>query len=109
MAGSETINQLQKKIIKILGLLFLIRLGLYIPVPNVDLDLFLQLFNLWRKDLKIKTAESNSGSPERRCPDLSKFYATIPYKPSIGLSEGLRSTYEWYKENVFEGSEISAK
>jgi len=42
MAGSETINQLQKKIIKILGLLFLIRLGLYIPVPNVDLDIFSQ-------------------------------------------------------------------
>ena len=42
MAGSETINQLQKKIIKILGLLFLIRLGLYIPVPNVDLDIFAQ-------------------------------------------------------------------
>ena len=42
MAGSETINQLQKKITKILGLLFLIRLGLYIPVPNVDLDIFSQ-------------------------------------------------------------------
>ena len=42
MARSETINQLQKKIIKILGLLFLIRLGLYIPVPNVDLDIFSQ-------------------------------------------------------------------
>ena len=42
MAGSETINQLQKKILKILGLLFLIRLGLYIPVPNVDLDIFAQ-------------------------------------------------------------------
>ena len=42
MAGSETLNQLQKKIVKILGLLFLIRLGLYIPVPNVDLDIFAQ-------------------------------------------------------------------
>ena len=42
MAGSETINQLKKKIVKILGLLFLIRLGLYIPVPNVDLDIFAQ-------------------------------------------------------------------
>jgi preprotein translocase subunit SecY len=42
MAGSETINQLQKKIFRILGLLFLIRLGLYIPVPNVDLDIFSQ-------------------------------------------------------------------
>jgi preprotein translocase subunit SecY len=42
MAESETITQLQQKIVKILGLLFLIRLGLYIPVPNVDLDIFSQ-------------------------------------------------------------------
>jgi preprotein translocase subunit SecY len=55
MAGSETLNQLQKKIVKILGLLFLIRLGLYIPVPNVDLDIFAQnqvanpLFGLAKK------------------------------------------------------------
>ena len=30
------------KILKILGLLILIRLGLYIPVPGVDLDIFSQ-------------------------------------------------------------------
>jgi len=42
MEASETINLLRKKIIKILGFLTLIRLGLYIPVPNVDLDIFTQ-------------------------------------------------------------------
>ena len=42
MEGSETINLLKNKILKILGLLTLIRLGLYIPVPNVDLDIFSQ-------------------------------------------------------------------
>ena len=42
MAASETISLLQKKIIKIFGLLILVRLGLYIPVPNVDLDIFSQ-------------------------------------------------------------------
>jgi preprotein translocase subunit SecY len=40
MKSSETISLLQQKIIKILGLLLLVRLGLYIPVPNVDLDIF---------------------------------------------------------------------
>ncbi len=40
MEVSETISLLQKKILKILGFLLLIRLGLYIPVPNVDLDIF---------------------------------------------------------------------
>ena len=42
MEVSETINLLRKKILKIFGLLILIRLGLYIPVPNVDLDIFSQ-------------------------------------------------------------------
>jgi preprotein translocase subunit SecY len=52
MEVSETISLLQKKIFKILSFLILIRLGLYIPVPNVDLDIFSQnqatnpLFNL---------------------------------------------------------------
>ena len=42
MAVSETTNLLKLKILKILGLLILVRLSLYIPVPNVDLDIFTQ-------------------------------------------------------------------
>lgn len=42
MKSSETTTVLRKKITKILSLLLLVRLGLYIPVPNVDLDLFSQ-------------------------------------------------------------------
>jgi preprotein translocase subunit SecY len=43
---SETISLLQAKIRKIVLLLFLVRLGLYIPVPNVDLDIFSSNQNL---------------------------------------------------------------
>ena len=42
MEQSETTALLKAKITKILFLLLLVRLGLYIPVPNVDLDLFSQ-------------------------------------------------------------------
>jgi preprotein translocase subunit SecY len=42
MKTSETTTLLRTKIIKILTLLLLVRLGLYIPVPNVDLDIFSQ-------------------------------------------------------------------
>ena len=42
MEISETISLLQKKILKIFGFLILIILGLYIPVPSVDLDIFSQ-------------------------------------------------------------------
>lgn len=39
---STTTNLIQTKILKILTLLFLVRLALYIPVPNVDLEIFSQ-------------------------------------------------------------------
>lgn len=39
---STTTNLIQAKILKILTLLFLVRLALYIPVPNVDLEIFSQ-------------------------------------------------------------------
>ena len=42
MVVSETTKLLQTKILNIFSYLILIRLGLYIPVPNVDLDLFSQ-------------------------------------------------------------------
>ena len=40
MDPSTTKNLLRNKILKILTLLLLVRLGLYIPVPGVELDLF---------------------------------------------------------------------
>tara|TARA_B100000683_G_scaffold167183_1_gene161084 strand:- start:6551 stop:7828 length:1278 start_codon:yes stop_codon:yes gene_type:complete len=42
MEQSETIVLLKAKITKILCLLLLVRLGLYIPIPSVDLDIFAQ-------------------------------------------------------------------
>ena len=46
MGKSETITALRKKITKILFLLLLVRLGLYIPIPNIDLDIFSSNQNL---------------------------------------------------------------
>ena len=40
MVISETTSLLRQKVFKILGLLIFVRLGLYIPVPCVDLDIF---------------------------------------------------------------------
>ena len=42
MEQSETIFLLKAKITKILCLLLLVRLGLYVPIPSVDLDIFAQ-------------------------------------------------------------------
>ena len=46
MEKSTTRTQLKNKIVKILTLLLLVRLGLYIPVPGLDLDIFAQNQNL---------------------------------------------------------------
>ena len=46
MKKSTTRTQLKNKIVKILTLLLLVRLGLYIPVPGLDLDIFAQNQNL---------------------------------------------------------------
>ena len=40
MTISKTTELLKQKILKVLALLLLVRLGLCIPVPNIDLDLF---------------------------------------------------------------------
>jgi len=42
MASSETLNLLKNKLAKIFGFVILIRLGLFVPVPGVDLDIFAQ-------------------------------------------------------------------
>jgi len=42
MVVSETTSLLQKKFLKIFIFLILIRLGLYIPIPNIDLNIFSQ-------------------------------------------------------------------
>jgi len=46
MEKSTTRTLLKNKIVKILTLLLLVRLGLYIPVPGLDLDIFAQSQNL---------------------------------------------------------------
>jgi len=46
MKKADTLKLLQEKITRILGYLLLIRLCLYIPIPDLDLDIFSQQQNL---------------------------------------------------------------
>lgn len=38
------------------------------------------------------------GSVARRCPDLTKLRALTGYEPTVSLEEGVRQTFEWYRE-----------
>lgn len=62
-----------------------------------------------RKDLKINSLPPSPGSPERRCPSIEKAKQYSKYEPIVALDEGIRKTYEWYKQNIFEGNEICEK
>jgi len=39
-------------------------------------------------------------NPQRRIPDLTKIKNELHFTPKIPLNEGLKRTYDWYKENM---------
>lgn len=49
------------------------------------------------------------GSPQRRCPDMSRTISLIGYTPTVSLEDGVMRTYEWYSRNVFEGNGVTAQ
>lgn len=61
------------------------------------------------RDLKINDLAPTEGSPSRRCPDMSKTNALIDFYSRVSLKEGIEKTFRWYRENVFDGSTISAQ
>lgn len=51
------------------------------------------------REIKVIPGTLPKGSPPRRLPDISKLQALVPgYLPSVGFTEGLRRTAEWYRE-----------
>ncbi len=49
------------------------------------------------------------GSPLRRCPDMTKVTGLIGYEAQIGPEEGIKRTFDWYKETIFDAGGITAK
>ena len=60
------------------------------------------------KDLKIKPSSTTEGSPERRCPDMSKTLSVTRYKSLIDINIGLKKTFDWYRTNLFLNNGKSA-
>ena len=53
------------------------------------------------KELAIEALPPTLGSPERRCPDMSKATDMTGYTARVTLEDGIRSTYDWYLERAF--------
>lgn len=52
---------------------------------------------------ELEELSETPGSPRRRAPDMSRTVALTHYTPGIGIEEGVRRTYAWYRDRVFEG------
>jgi len=60
------------------------------------------------RDAEIAPMPETPGSPLRRGPDMSKTAALVNYRAQVAVEEGVRRTYEWYRDNVFTGAQLSA-
>ena len=54
------------------------------------------------REAGIAAMPDTPGSTARRAPDMSKTHALVGHRAYIELQEGVRLTYEWYREHVFE-------
>ncbi|MEN8182287.1 MAG: NAD-dependent epimerase/dehydratase family protein [Myxococcota bacterium] len=58
--------------------------------------------------LTVEAAEETPGSPSRRCPDMTHTLAVVGSGSEVSLEEGVRRTYHWYRDHIFEGGDVSA-
>ena len=73
-----------------------------ITILNLAKKMF-DLFNFHPQNLEIHDAPQ--GSVKRRCPDLTKIRELVDYQPLVSLDEGLKETYNWYKNYVAQGNQ----
>ncbi len=59
--------------------------------------------------LDIEALPPSPGSPERRCPSMKKTIDYAKYEPLTSLKDGVRKTFDWYRNNIFEGDEVCEK
>tara|TARA_Y100000389_G_scaffold205091_1_gene263032 strand:- start:26841 stop:27827 length:987 start_codon:yes stop_codon:yes gene_type:complete len=52
------------------------------------------------KNIEIKTLPDVAGSPKRRCPDIAKIISMTGYSPKVNLIDGIKKTYDWYKDKL---------
>ena len=48
----------------------------------------------------ISFAEERSGDVSRHCADISMARRLLEFRPRVGLEDGLRLTFDWYKERL---------
>lgn len=78
-------------------------------VPEIAMgDLARLVVRVTGRNLEIVPGPDAPGSPRRRCPDTTRAVNVTGYRARVGLDEGVRRTYEWYRDRIFKGGSISA-
>lgn len=59
------------------------------------------------KELEIVPGPTTPGSPERRCPDMSRTAELTGYRSRVSLEDGIGRTYDAYRLRVFEPAAVT--
>lgn len=54
------------------------------------------------RDNPVEPLPETPGSPSRRAPDMGKAIAATGYRSQVDLPTGVRRTYAWYRDHVFD-------
>ena len=73
-------------------------IGSQFPEITIE-ELSNKIVKIVGKKLTLNSLGTSEGSPIRRCPDMNYTNAMTNYINKISIDEGLRLTYNWYKEN----------
>jgi len=71
-------------------------------------ELAKRIINLSSKSIKVNPLPPTPGSPERRCPSMSKLKVAVNYNNKYSLQKGLEETFKWYNSSVFLNKGVSA-
>ena len=78
--------------------------------PEISIrELVQSCINLTDKKLTMEFLPATPGSPLRRAPDMTLTNELLSFGSQVGLKAGLEKTWNWYRENIFNGDEITAK
>ena len=67
------------------------------------LEVVAALMTNTEQDYKIISKPLTAGSVKRRCPDISKV-KQLGYTPKVSLKEGVKKTFDWYKEHHLQNN-----
>ena len=63
-------------------------------------DLVTKIARIMERNITVEEFPDVPGSVARRCPDISKIQKLTGYTPLVSLEEGIRKTYQWYRDKL---------